>query len=196
MVTSLMSSATYRSCPVTVLANGLLDFKRTSMNAREQAAFELWKRKETQRVQSQQRQEMGVLFDKIKKQWAGQQLKVMKDWEESEGRVLEGFEKIETAASELRNVTSEKQGLERQLKSLEQENNQMKQVPADTNRDSRLVRINNLRLEIQQLESDLTSNDAKLRVANESKNRYKRLFLESTRVVQELVEEDKRHRRK
>lgn len=166
------------------------------MNAREQAAFELWKRKETQRVQSQQRQEMGVLFDKIKKQWAGQQLKVMKDWEESEGRVLEGFEKIETAASELRNVTSEKQGLERQLKSLEQENNQMKQVPADTNRDSRLVRINNLRLEIQQLESDLTSNDAKLRVANESKNRYKRLFLESTRVVQELVEEDKRHRRK
>lgn len=166
------------------------------MTSKDAANFEVWKQRETQRVRNLQNQEIAILIDKIRKQWTAQQGKVSKDWEEKESRIFEGFSRIETVVSDFKAAVNERKALEKQLRSLEQDNDQLKQVPTDTTRQERLLRINNLRLEIQQLEEDLTKADAELRVANEGKNRYKRLFLESNNVLREMVEEEKKHSNK
>lgn len=163
------------------------------MSKKNAVSFEVWKQKETQRMKSIQRQEMEILIDKIRKQWTAQQAKVSKDWEDKEAKIFEGFSRIENVVCEFKAAVSERQQLEKQLEALEAENDQLKQVPSDAPRQERLMRINNLRLEIQQLEEDLTRSDAELRAANESKNRYKRLFLESNKVLHEMVEEEKKH---
>lgn len=163
------------------------------MSSKDIASFEVWKQRETQRVRALQKQEIAILIDKIRKQWAGQQGRVSKDWEEKESKIFEGFSRIETVVTDFKSAVAERKQLEKQLRSLEQDNDQLKQVPTDTTRQERLLRINNLRLEIQQLEEDLTKADAELRAANEGKNRYKRLFLESNNIVREMVEEEKKH---
>jgi hypothetical protein len=162
-----------------------------ALSKRDAAAFEIWRQKEVERMKSLQRQEMGVLIEKIRKQWGAQQARVTKEWEDKESRIFDCFTKIETAVCEFKATNAECQNLQKQQRALEQENDELKQVPADAARQERLVRINNLRLEIQQLEGNLTKVDAELRVANESKNRYKRLFLESNSVLSEMLEEQK-----
>jgi len=162
------------------------------MSGREVPGFERWRQREAQRSRAMQQQELGVLMDQIRRRWTEQQAKVSKDWEDKEARVFDIFSRIESVVVEFKAAAGERQELERQVGALELENDQLKQVPADTSRQERLVRINGLRLEIQQLEDGLTRADAELRAANESKNRYKRLFLESSGVLRTMAEEEKR----
>ncbi|OHT03907.1 coiled-coiled tumor supressor protein [Tritrichomonas foetus] len=131
---------------------------------------------------------MKIFIDKIATQWASQQNKVSKEWEEKEASIMEGFTRIGTVICEYKNAVAEKQTLEKQLKSVELEHDHLKKVPSDSARQERLVRINSLRLEIQKLEEDLTKADAELRAANEGKNRYKRLLLQANKTVHEMEE--------
>jgi hypothetical protein len=162
-----------------------------TLSGKEAAAFETWKQREGERMRAAQRQEMGILIDKIRRDWAAQQARVSRDWEAKESRILEGFTKIETVVREFQSTNAERQALEAQLLAIEQENDELKKVPPDSTRQERLVRINNLRLEIERLEGDLTRADAEVRAANESKNRYKRLFLESNSILNEMLQEQK-----
>jgi chromosome segregation ATPase len=162
-----------------------------TLSGKEAAAFETWKQREGERMKAAQRQEMGILIDKIRRDWAAQQARVSRDWEAKEGRILEIFTKIETVIGEFKAANAERQTLEAQLQALEQENDELKKIPPDSTRQERLVRINNLRLEIERLEGDLTRADAEVRATNESKNRYKRLFLESNTVLNEMLQEQK-----
>jgi hypothetical protein len=162
-----------------------------ALSKKDADAFEIWKQKEVERLKARQRQEMGILIDQIRKQWNAQQARIIKEWEEKEARIFECFTKIETAVCEFKTTAAENKALQKQLEALQQESSALKQAPPDAARQERLVRINNLRLEIQRLEDALTTADAELRAANESKNRYKRLFLESNTVVNEMVEDQK-----
>jgi hypothetical protein len=156
------------------------------------AALEAWKQREGERARIQSQQEMGILIDKIRSQWSAEQSKASREWEEKEAQIITGFGKIETAYCKLKAAMAERQTLEQQLKVLTAENDQLKQLPSiDTTRQERLVRINNLRLEIRQLEEELTKTDAEFRSAVESKNRYKRLFLESNKILQSILQEQK-----
>jgi muconolactone delta-isomerase len=160
------------------------------------AAIEVRRAKEAENTRELQRQEMGILIDKIQGQWSAHQLRASKEWEEKEAQILTGFSKIENVFCELKAVIAERATLERQLKTLTEESDHLKQIPStDSARQDRLVRINNLRLEIRQLEEDVTTADAELRAVSESKNRYKRLFLESNKVLQSMLEEEKQRRK-
>jgi hypothetical protein len=166
-----------------------------TLTSKEAAAFEAWKLKEVERLRELERKELGILVEKYKTQWGAQQTRITREWEDKEAKILESFTKIEAIVCEYKTATAERQSLRKQLEALEQENDQLKQIPIDNTRQERLVRINNLRLEIQKMEDDLTKSDAELRAANESKNRYKRLFLESNRVVTEMVQEQQQQQR-
>ena len=157
---------------------------------KEALAFELWKQKETERCREIQRQDMKIFIDKIAAQWSAQQSRVSKEWEQKETEIMDGFNKLEKLICECKSAVSERQTLEKQLKILEIEKDQLKKGPSDKERQERLVRINGLRLEIQKLEDDLTKADAELRAANEGKNRYKRLLLDANKVVHEMEEEE------
>jgi SMC interacting uncharacterized protein involved in chromosome segregation len=141
-------------------------------------------------------QERGILIDQIRRKWDEQRERISKEWQEKEAKIDECFTKISIAVCEFKATAAENQTLQKQLDALQQESDDLKQVPVSAGRQERLVRINNLRLEIQRLEEALTTADAELRAANESKNRYKRLFPESKTVVNEMLEDQKSKNRR
>ena len=168
----------------------------TSLTKKEMIALENWKQKETERMRALQRQEMKIFIDKIASQWSAQQTRVSKEWEEKENSIMDGFTKIGNVICQYKDAVAEKQNLEKQFRDVEAENDRLKKIPTDNTRQERLLRINELRLEIQKLEDELTKADAELRAANEGKNRYKRLLLEANKVVHEMEEEEAKRKQR
>lgn len=166
-----------------------------ALTRQEAAAFEAWKTKETERARQAEQHELRALGEKLEADAAAKRAKISKDWDDKDARIANSFARIETMITDYLSAAQERKSLQRQLETLEHDNDQLKQIPVDNSRQERLVRINNLRLEIQKLEEDLTRSDAELRAANESKNRYKRLFLESNKVVAEMVQEQQKQQK-
>lgn len=163
---------------------------------KKEAQFEIWKQKESERMRIIQQEELTNVVNQIKKQHALQQEKYEADWQRKERDIEECFSRIGNVICDYQKANAERQDLEKQLASLEAENDKLKVVPADDARQTRLVNIRSLRLEIKKLEEELTESDAQLRKLNDDKNRYKRLYLEANKVLQEITENQKKRAKK
>jgi len=159
-----------------------------------QVAFEQWKITETERIRNIQKQELAIIVEKIRKEWMGTSTKVQKSWNEKESQIENSFSQLQTVICEYENALSEKKNLETTIKDLEEELEQLSRPPPDDGKQERLSRINSLRLEIQKLEEDITEADTELRETTNSKNRYKRLYLQSIKSLKEMSEDKKRER--
>lgn len=164
--------------------------------SKKEAQFEIWKQKEIERMRIIQQEELSNIVNQIKKQHAVQQEKYESDWQIKEKSIEECFSKIGNVICDYQKANAERQELEKQLQTLEAENDQLKAVPVDNARQGRLVNIRALKQEIEQLEDELTKSDAQLRTLNDDKNRYKRLYLSATKALQEMMEVQKRRSRK
>lgn len=173
------------------------DTQIIKMSSKKEAmAFELWKQKESERCKELQRQDMRIFIEKIGSQWSAQQSKVSKEWSEKESAIADGFNKIGLVVSDYKNAVAEKQALEKQLRQLDQEIDQLKRGPSENNRQQRLTNINALRLEIEKLTDELSKSDQQLREANEKKAKYKRRFCEASQIVRELEEEEAKRKQR
>ena len=157
-----------------------------------QYQFEQWKIEESERIKSIQKQEITILIEKIRKEWITTSTKVQKSWNDKENQIDNAFNSLQNAINDYENIILEKKNLELQVKDLEQEIDLLRKPPNDDDKQERLIKINSLRLEIQKMEKELTDAETELREVTNSKNRYKRLFLQSTKTLKEMLNEKKK----
>ena len=147
------------------------------------AKLELWKQYESARYNKILQQSKSELLSKIKRDWSNTQNQISKEWLAQEAAIVKEFSAIEECISDLQAAMKTKQANQSILKDLREKAEAANSVKVDDTREQRVAHINQLKIEIKSLEESISKAQTELRTAEESKKRYKRLFLRASEDI-------------
>ena len=150
------------------------------------AQFEEWKRQEVQRISKIHQEEQQLFEEKLMKEWMNIQTKTQKSWDEKQNQIEAAMTDMQNDARQYSEAVSTKKNLEKEIASLEKELDRLRKPVEDNSREERLVRISTLKVEIQNLEEQCTAKEREYNEMVQKKERYKRLYLEANKTLNEI----------